>query len=56
MALIRFAWLSWLLAVMLFFSGVRGSAWLVLLLLLAGFALTAAYFIRAAARLFSPRQ
>lgn len=46
MTLIRLAWLSWLFAAMLFFSGIQGSAWLILLLLASGFVLTAAVFVR----------
>lgn len=37
---VRFAWLCWLLAAMLFFSGTSGASGLLLLLVVAGFALS----------------
>ncbi len=39
---LRIGWLAWLLAAMLFFSGTPGSGWFILLLLIAGFAISAA--------------
>ncbi len=46
----RLAWLCWLLAAMLFFSGTSGAGGLLLLLLAAGFALSllaiARWFLR----------
>jgi hypothetical protein len=39
---IRFAWLAWLLAAMLFFSGTHGTGGLVVLCVLTGFGLTTA--------------
>ena len=37
MTQVRFAWICWLIAAMLFFSGAKATGWLIVLCVVAGF-------------------